>query len=65
MKVHIISFVPVQIPYLGKFWFLSCKPKYSQLIRLQDPEFKKKVMYQSNFWYDEINLKNIKDGLQI
>ena len=30
MKVCVKSAVPVQIPYLGKFWFLSYKPKRSK-----------------------------------
>ena len=36
MKVYIICYVPAQIPYLGKFWFLRYTPKCSQPIRLQD-----------------------------
>ena len=31
-----IIYVPAQIPYLGKFWFLRYGQKCSQPIRLQD-----------------------------
>ena len=36
MKMNVICYVPAQIPYLGKFWFLRYEPKCSQPIRLQD-----------------------------
>ena len=36
MKIYIICCVPAQIPYLGKFWFLRYRPKFSQPIRQQD-----------------------------
>ena len=36
MKIYIICCVPVQIPYLGKFWFLRYGPKCFQPVRLQD-----------------------------
>ena len=35
MKIYIISYVPAQIPCLGKFLFLRYGPKCSQQIRLQ------------------------------
>ena len=34
--MYIIYYVPAQIPYLGKFWFLRYGQKCSQPIRLQD-----------------------------
>ena len=34
MKTYIICCVPEQIPYVGKFLFLRCRPKCSQPIRL-------------------------------
>ena len=36
MKIYIICCVPAQIPYLGKFLFMRCGTKCSQLIRLLD-----------------------------
>ena len=36
MKMSIICYVPVQIPYLGTFWFLRYGPKCSRPIRLQN-----------------------------
>ena len=36
MKIYIICCVPAQIPYLGKFLFMKCGTKCSQLIRLLD-----------------------------
>ena len=36
MKMYIICYVPAQIPYLEKFWFLRYGPKCPQPIRLQD-----------------------------
>ena len=35
MKVYATCCVPVQVPYLGKIWFLRYRPKCSQPIRSQ------------------------------
>ena len=35
-KVYTICYIPVQIPYLGKMWFLRYGPKCSLPIRLQN-----------------------------
>ena len=41
MKVHIICCIPVQIPYLEKFWFLRYGPACSWSIRLHAFQKKK------------------------
>ena len=48
MKSYIISCVPAQIPYLGKFWFLRYRAKCSQSIRLQD--FLINHIFRMNQW---------------
>ena len=53
MKVDIISFMTAQIPYLGKFWFLSYKPKFlNPKARLSNQPYlqKKKLMNLFDFW---------------
>ena len=53
MKTYIICCVPEQIPYVGKFLFLRCRPKCSQPIRLLrflnvDTELNKSKVDQKN-----------------
>ena len=48
MKIFIICWVPAQILYLGKIWFLRYKPKCPQPIRLQD--FQINFFSRTNQW---------------
>ena len=62
IKFHIISFVFTQIPYLGKFWFLSYKQyginQWNCRI-LNQLYLQEKSMNQLDFWHDDIDSRNL------
>ena len=59
MKYHVISFMPAQIPYLGKFWFLSYKLSANEKAGfLNQLYMKKKLTDQLDLWHDDVDSRN-------
>ena len=69
MKIYNIFYVPVQIPYLGRFLFLRYGPKCSQPIRLQNflinhiSRTNKEIAWFFACWYNKSWLKKFWIGV--
>ena len=68
MNIPIICYVPAQVPYLVKIFFLRYQPKCSQPIRLLD--FQNKYLSRANWWnsltfYMLYRLKKIKSWFKV
>lgn len=53
--MHVISFVPGRIPYLGKFWFVSFEPKQILFVLAnQDCKIHKTAIFQEKKLMDQL-----------
>ena len=49
MEIYVIDYIPVQLAYLGKIWFLRYGPKRSRLMRVQDYGINYTLLYKLHF----------------